>query len=497
MAVDEVGAPELPFSPRERQSKPVHELADPTIGGLMPPSAGEDAGRMDGAACVTEARDDEVGVVATSPPRPRDRQRRPVHGVVDVVAVLSMATTARELVGVEDTAVLPALNERQSKSVQEVVDPVLTATLLLLLLLVVCASAVLVEAGIFVDSPSPIDRHRRPEQERAVPVLPKTLLGDAVITGSGLDVVANTSGLVVEPTSSPKDKLTHSRFEQPKGSVVVVRSTDAVVSETLGGIGVEVALGRRPNEALTQSKLVHPNGSVDEGVAGLVVVVDPDAVGKEVPLGEAVGIGRRLNEALTQSRSMHPKGKVEAGLADVVNPEVLCVVDTPEAKVGLESRPKEALAQSTSVHPNGRDEGEAADVAIADPVAVGAEVLRVMGNEVGKKLNEALTQSKSVHPKGKVGVVLADITVVDIEEVADKGPVAEGVVGRRSREALTQRRSVQPNGKVEVALAGLALVDIEDVDDNDPVVSVLGSRLKEALTQNRSEHPNGKVEEKD
>ena len=53
-----------------------------------------------------------------------------------------MATTARELVGVEDTAVLPALNERQNRSVQGVVDLVLTATILLLLLLVVCASAV-------------------------------------------------------------------------------------------------------------------------------------------------------------------------------------------------------------------------------------------------------------------------------------------------------------------------------------------------------------------
>ena len=68
-AVDEVG---VPFPPRERQRKPVHELADPTIVGLVPPSAGEDAGIMDGGACVTEARDDEVGVVATSPPRPRD-----------------------------------------------------------------------------------------------------------------------------------------------------------------------------------------------------------------------------------------------------------------------------------------------------------------------------------------------------------------------------------------------------------------------------------------
>ena len=139
-AVDQVG---VPFPPRERQSKPVHEPAEPTIVGLVPPSAEEGASVIDGAAWVIEAKEDEVGVVATSPPRPRDRQRRPVQGIVDVVAVLSMATTARELVGVEGTAVLPALNEKQSKFVQGVVDPVLTPTLLLLLLLVVCASAVL------------------------------------------------------------------------------------------------------------------------------------------------------------------------------------------------------------------------------------------------------------------------------------------------------------------------------------------------------------------
>ncbi|KAL9037141.1 MAG: hypothetical protein Q9180_003892, partial [Flavoplaca navasiana] len=394
-AVDDVSTPELPLPPRERQSKPVHELTDSTIGRLIPPSVGEGAGVMDGASWVVEAKEDEVGVVATFPPRPRDRQRRPVHGVVDVIGALSIAPAAGELARVEDTAVSPALNERQSRSVQEVADPVLTGTLLVLLLPVVCARAVVgpVEAGRFVDPPSPIDRHRRPEQEKAGLASARRLLGDAVVTGSGLDVVANTSGLVVELRSSPKDRLTHSRFEQPKGSVVVVGLTDAVVSGIL--IGVEVALDKRSNEALTQSKLVQPNGSVDGEAAGLVVVVDPDAVGKEGPPSEAVGSGSKLNEALTQSRSVHPKGKVEVGLADAVNPEALGVVDPPEAKVGLESRPKEALTQSTSVHPNGRDEVVVADVAIVDPVAVGVEVLRVMGNEVAKRLNEALTQSKS------------------------------------------------------------------------------------------------------
>ncbi|KAI4269706.1 MAG: hypothetical protein LQ337_007117 [Flavoplaca oasis] len=361
------------------------------------------------------------------------------------------------------------------------------------------------EAGRFVEPPSPIERHESPEQERVGLASPGRLLGDAVVTGSGLEVVANTRGLVVELRSSPKDKLTHSRFEQPKGSVVAVGSTDAVVSGLLGEIGVEVALGRRSNEALTQSKSVHPNGSVDQESAGLVVVIDPDAFGEKVAPGEAVGIGRTLNEALTQSRSVHPKGKVEVGLADVVNSEVIGLVDTPESKVGLTSKPKEALTQSTLVHPNGRDEVEAADVGIVDPVAVDVEVLPVMGNEVGKRLNEALTQSKSVHPNGKVGVGLAVIAVVDTEDAADKEAVADGVLGRRSSEALTQRRSVQPKGKVEVGLAGLDLVDIKDADkdadkdankdaDNDAVVSVLGRRPREALTQRKSGHPNGSVE---
>lgn len=49
-AVDEVGAPKLLSPPRERQSKPVHELTDSTIGGLVPLSVGEGAGLMDGLA---------------------------------------------------------------------------------------------------------------------------------------------------------------------------------------------------------------------------------------------------------------------------------------------------------------------------------------------------------------------------------------------------------------------------------------------------------------
>ena len=89
------------------------------------------------------------------------------------------------------------------------------------------------------------------------------------------------------------------------------------------------------------------------------------------------------------------------------------------------------------------------------------------------------------------------MAVVGTEDVADRGPVVEGVIGRRPREALTQRRSVHPNKRVEVGLAELAVVNIKDVVDKEPVVGVLGSRLKEALTHNRSEHPNGKVEEED
>lgn len=120
MAANEVDAPELPFPPRERQSKPVHEPVDPTTGGLVKPWAGEGAGVMDCAAWVIEAKEDGVGVVAIFSPRLSDRQRRPLQGIVDVVAVLSITSAAKELARVDGTTVLPALNERQSRSVQGV-----------------------------------------------------------------------------------------------------------------------------------------------------------------------------------------------------------------------------------------------------------------------------------------------------------------------------------------------------------------------------------------
>lgn len=96
-----------------------------------------------------------------------------------------------------------------------------------------------------------------------------------------------------------------------QGEVAVVASTNVVAPRVVGVVDnaeVEVALDRIPNEALTQSRLVHPNGSVEVGLAG-AATGDVEVVVDNRPVTDVV-LERELKETLTQRRFEQPNGKV-------------------------------------------------------------------------------------------------------------------------------------------------------------------------------------------
>ncbi len=198
----EVATPGLLPTPSERQSKPVQEVAGPTMPG-PPPSDAEDGTTMVGAVdWVVEGKVDEVeGAAGPLSPRPKDKQRSPVQGTVVAVVALPVAPAVEDEIKLDragaEAAVLPAPSERQSRSVQEVIDPTLTG-MPLMLLLGVCPEAVAVRdpgresdaADKVLDedtppppvSPKPIERQSSPEQDEEDPMLLGALLGIGVAT---------------------------------------------------------------------------------------------------------------------------------------------------------------------------------------------------------------------------------------------------------------------------------------------------------------------------
>lgn len=200
--VVEVATPGLLPTPSERQSKPVQEVAGPTMP-EPPPSGAEDGITVVGGVdWVVEGKVDEVeGAAGPLSPRPKDKQRSPVQGTVVAVVALPVAPAVEDEIKLDtagaEAAVLPAPSERQSRSVQEVIDPTLTG-MPLMLLLGVCPEAVAVRdpgresdvADKVLDedtpppavSPKPIERQSSPEQDEEDPMLLGALLGIGVAT---------------------------------------------------------------------------------------------------------------------------------------------------------------------------------------------------------------------------------------------------------------------------------------------------------------------------
>lgn len=129
--VVEVATPGLLPTLSERQSKPVQEVAGPTMP-KPPPSGAEDGTTVVGGVdwVVKEKVDEVEGAAGPLSPRPKDKQRSPVQGTVVAVVALLMAPAVGDKIKLDtagaEAAVLPAPSERQSRSAQEVIDPVLT-----------------------------------------------------------------------------------------------------------------------------------------------------------------------------------------------------------------------------------------------------------------------------------------------------------------------------------------------------------------------------------
>lgn len=113
-------------------------------------------------------------------------------------------------------------------------------------------------------------------------------------------------GAALDEAPIPSD-----RHNSPVQEEVVVASIVVVAPRVIGVVDnpkVEVALDRTSNEALTQSRLVHPNGSVEVGLAG-AATGDVEGVVDNRPVTDVV-LEREFKETLTQRRFEQPNGKV-------------------------------------------------------------------------------------------------------------------------------------------------------------------------------------------
>ncbi|KAL8753243.1 MAG: hypothetical protein Q9199_005190 [Rusavskia elegans] len=235
-AAVEVAPPVSPLPPRERQSKPVQGVVAPALPEPLPPGAGDATTVVGGVDWVVEGKVDRVEVAAGPlPPRLKDRQRSPVQGTVVAVVALLVAPAAGDKIEL-DTDDGEAASADDKGTID--VDPAVGAAL--------------------DEAPIPSDRHNSPVQGE-------------VVVASIVVVAPRVIGVV----------------DNPK---------------------VEVALDRTPNEALTQSRLVHPNGSVEVGLAG-AATGDVEGVVNNRPVTDVV-LERESKETLTQRRFEQPNGKV-------------------------------------------------------------------------------------------------------------------------------------------------------------------------------------------
>ncbi|KAL8904727.1 MAG: hypothetical protein Q9171_006940, partial [Xanthocarpia ochracea] len=433
--IDVVGVaiPVFPPPLRERQSKPVQEIEDPTV-------------------------PKEEGIVF---PKPSEIQSRPVQGLVvlDISEVLEatgdcvgralLGNPVCEMTAVADPRMDDPLIELQSRPVQDVLDPI--STDILLLLLVICDRAEIVDAG---EPPPPVppkpsETQSSPEQDEVNTALLGTVLGIC-----GAEVVV---GGLVGMGSTDDEELV---------------DEDATVRNVLDELP-------SPSETQSSPEQDGDGPELPGTVPGEAVVDNNDVV--EEP-------SRLLNEALTHKGSVHPKERAVVGLSAVVAAKVDgAAVESPNVGVALDSRLNDTLTQSRSVHPNGSVDVEAAGPVIVEPDAMDVERPPNELVELGKMFKEALTQRRSGHPKGRVEVGLAGVATGDVvEDVVDNRPVAELLRERRSEDALTQRRFEQPKGKLLV-VGVLAPVVSEDkaVDPGigGVVAGSVDGKVREALPE--------------
>ncbi|KAI4224775.1 MAG: hypothetical protein L6R36_004408, partial [Xanthoria steineri] len=342
--VVEVATPGLLPALSERQSKPVQEVAGPTMP-EPPPSGAEDGTTVVGGVdwVVKEKVDEVEGAAGPLSPRPKDKQRSPVQGTVVAVVALLMTPAVGDKIKLDtagaEAAVLPAPSERQSRPVQEVIDPGLIG-MLLMLLLGVCPEAVAVkdpsresdvaDKVLDEDTPPPpvppksIERQSSPEQEDEDPMLLGALLEIGVATA--IDVDPDMRVALDEP-SSPNDR----QSSPVQGEVVVVGLIDVLaprVVATIDNPNVELALGKIPNEALTQRRSGHPKGRVELGLAG-GATRDVAGVADNGPVPERLRQRRSVQlaaDALSLGNGFDDRIGMEVGR---LLPKVACPDDVP------------------------------------------------------------------------------------------------------------------------------------------------------------------------
>ncbi|KAL9609544.1 MAG: hypothetical protein Q9167_005703 [Letrouitia subvulpina] len=256
-------------------------------------------------------------------------------------------------------------------------------------------------------------------------------------------VGVDNDGEDIVMVGSPSDKLTQTRSAQPNGSKDVELLKGPVwVTVGEGNVGVDkdgedrfgedkvrvdmAGLGSvevtSPNDKLTQIRSEQPNGREDEELLDEAVeVTSEDDVIPKPPPNEA------LNDALTHNRSWQPNGRDEVELlngklldgrrplgVDILNPTLADALNDTEAL-------KEALRQIRSLHPYGKDDEVGREI---DPVGVigGVVMLRLPDSEA---LSDALTQRRLLHSNGKdvldetvpIWLRLDDELVVGVEEL--------------------------------------------------------------------------------
>ncbi|KAL8995875.1 MAG: hypothetical protein Q9169_004483 [Polycauliona sp. 2 TL-2023] len=354
--------PPKPGKPRLIHSKPEHAVLE--------------ACREDGGMLLLLVDDVDVvvvdGALTLPPPRPSERHRSPLHDDTP-----EGDTIVAKVVGPEVYDVLKPVDRLPASFAEEREEEDERLRVCVMVSDVVPEGIVMVEASVMVlvamggvlvpVLPRFRVRQRRPEHDEAGAGVPPGILGgvlvkDEEMTAEEVTVeVGAVDGMTLEeppsvaveldPSKLLPDKLTESRSEQPKGSVVVAGVAAVVPPVVIGIVDVprmEVALDRTFNEALTQRRLVHPNGR-EVVEAAVVELIDPVTVGVREPPDAP---GKRLKEALTHSRSVHPKGNVDVTLAKDAVVDVDNVDNEPVTDAVLEKRLRDALRQRRSVQPN-------------------------------------------------------------------------------------------------------------------------------------------------
>ncbi|KAL8767757.1 MAG: hypothetical protein Q9209_005843 [Squamulea sp. 1 TL-2023] len=361
--------------------------------------------RADEASAAVDVVD--AGAPFPPPPRPSERHRSPEQEEAEG------DTTVAKVVGMDvDDVIEPG--KVLTRSVHDEVDDAVLDVLLPLDVWVGVTDAL-------DEPPNPTERQSSPEQEEVGLALPETLSIEAVVEIPDCEIVASDDEVVVGP----------SRF----------------------------------NEALTQSRFVHPYGRVDVGVLEVAVVV-VGTVGVRGPAAE-VELDSVLREALTHRRFVQPKGKlvVEGVGAEVLGPE--------DSEVGL----TEMLRQRRPVQ---------LVVELPAPVILDDKGVEP---EVNGKVREPVLETRGCPGEPQAWSLVLEHGVRHWEGSAD-----EAAIDKPPQQQLTQ---ASPEHEVE---ADIGPVDVAGTDGKVPVdekviddavlvrETVQPPRFKHAFTQRRSVH---------